>query len=137
MNSRDKFIAGIALYAGEGNKTAGGVGFSNADPKLIKFMMEWFLEFTKIPMGKFRGAIWLHEGLNEAEAKQYWSELTGIPLTQFRKTYVAKIKIDSKKIRKNIHNHGVFAIRFSNSFVHRKIMGWIYALFDGKITDVN
>lgn len=129
LSKRDKFIAGIALYAGEGDKADGGVGFSNADPKLIKFMMDWFRQFHKIPESKFRGAIWLHEGLDEAKAKEFWSEITGIPLSQFRKTYIAKVKKDSKKIRKNIHQYGVFAIRFSDSTIHRRIIGWIYAMF--------
>lgn len=131
--SRDKFIAGIALYAAEGEKTDGKGGFANSDPKLIKFMMEWFTEVVRIPLFKLRGAIWLHEGLSERKAKKFWSELTGIPKNQFHKTYIAKVKLNSRKIRKNIHQHGVFAIRFSDSAIHRKIMGWISAVFHGKI----
>ena len=48
IKSRDKFIAGISLYAGEGSKTDGQIGFSNSNPTLIKFMMDWFLTFAKI-----------------------------------------------------------------------------------------
>lgn len=134
---RDKFISGIALYAAEGDKTDGKGGFSNSDPKLIKFMVDWFLKFAKIPMDNLRGAIWIHEGLDERKARQFWSGLTGIPPKQFNKTYIARIKSDSKKIRKNIHQYGVFAIRFSNSAIHRRIMGWIYALFGDRITFVH
>lgn len=131
--NRDKFVVGVALYAAEGTKGDGKAAFANSDPQLIKFMMDWFLKFTKVPVKKMRGAIWLHEGLNEIKAKEFWSELTGIPKNQFHKTYIAKVKSESKKIRKNIHRYGVFTIRFSDSAIHRKIMGWIYALFDGRI----
>lgn len=134
LKKRDIFIGGIALYAAEGNKMDGKGGFSNADPLLIKFMVEWFTSIAKIPMRGLRGYIWLHEGLNEEEAKLFWSHLTDIPLDQFRKTYIAKNKIDSKKIRKNIHQYGVFAVRFSNSDIHRRIMGWIYAVFNDKMS---
>src|SRR3989344_3024058 len=72
LKKRDRFLAGIAFYAGEGEKTDGKGGFVNADPLLIKFMMKWFKEFCHIPSSKFRGAIWLHEGLDEGEAKKYW-----------------------------------------------------------------
>ena len=130
---REKFIAGISLYAAEGDKSDGKGGFSNTDPKLIKFMMDWFIDFAKLPLKKLRGAIWLHEGLDETNAKKFWSDTTGIPFDQFHKTYVAKIKTDSKKIRKNVHEYGVFAIRFSDSAVHRRIMGWIYAVFNDKM----
>jgi transcriptional regulator with XRE-family HTH domain len=133
ISDRDKLLLGIALYAGEGYKMDRKVGFANADPQLIKFMMEWFLTVTKTPMSRIRGAIWLHDNLDEQLAKAYWSTLTGIPQNQFHKTYMAKLKPDSKKIRKNIHPYGVFAIRFTDSATHRRIMGWIYGIFNDKI----
>lgn len=130
---REKFIAGIALYAAEGDKKDGKGGFSNADPTLIKFMMEWFINFAKVPPARVRGALYLHEELDENKAKQFWSTLTGIPLQQFIKTYIPKERTN-KKFRKNIHQYGVFSIRFSDSGIHRRIMGWIYAIFDDRIT---
>lgn len=132
-STRDRFIAGIALYAAEGTKRDGRGGFANADPLLIKFMMKWFIKFVKVPKDRVRGAIWLHEGLSEKVAKKYWSTYTGIPLSQFHKTYIAKDKRDSGKIRKNIHEYGVFSVTFTHAESHRKIMGWIYALFGDKI----
>ena len=136
LKKRDKFLAGIAFYAGEGNK-AGTAGFTNSDPKIIKFMMQWFKEFCKVPRAKFRGAIWIHEGLDAEKAKEYWSKLTGISMNQFHKTYIAKNKTESRKIRKNIHKYGVFGIRFSDSDKQRRIMGWISALLGGKISSVH
>lgn len=133
LSKRDRFIAGIALYAGEGYKTDGKGGFANSDPILIKFMTQWFQEFCLLPISKFRGAIWLHEGLDENQARNYWSELTGIPKHQFHKTYIARNKTKSRKIRKNIHEYGIFAIRFSSSDIQRHIMGWISAMLSGKI----
>lgn len=133
LAKREQLIAGIALYAAEGDKTDGKGGFSNADPTLIKFMMKWLIVFAKVPPDRMRGALYLHEGLNVYKAKQFWSTITGIPLGQFIKPYVAKER-SNKKFRKNIHQYGVFAIRFSDSEIHRRIMGWIYAVFDDKIT---
>lgn len=133
INYRDEFIAGIALYAAEGGKTDGKGEFANSDPQIIKFMMRWFLKYAKVSFNRIRGAIWLHEGLNESKARQFWSSLTGIPINQFHKTYIAKNKTNSKKIRKNIHEFGVFSIRFSDCEKHRKIIGWISALFDVRI----
>lgn len=133
MSTRDKFIAGIALYAAEGGKTDGQGELANSDPDLIKFMVKWFLEFVKVPLSRIRGAIWLHEGLDERKAREYWSSLTGIPINQFHKTYIAGIKGDSKKIRKNIHDFGVFSIRFSDSDKQRRIIGWISALLNAKM----
>lgn len=137
LSERDRFIAGIALYSGEGYKNDGKGGFANSDPILIKFMSKWFQEFCHLPLSKLRGAIWIHEGLDGTLAKRFWSELSGIPEEQFHKTYIAKDKKDSKKIRKNIHKYGVFAIRFSAADKQRKIIGWISALLNDRISPVH
>ncbi len=55
MSARDRFIAGVGLYLGDGCKFDKGVGFSNSNPKIISFMMTWFREFCQISEEKFRG----------------------------------------------------------------------------------
>jgi len=114
-----------ALYAAEGTKTDKACNFSNSDPLLIKFMANWFREFCHVSEEKLRGAIWIHDNLDWKKSTVYWSNLVNIPAKQFHKPYIAKNKIGSAKIRKNIHQYGVFSIRFSNAKIHRKIMGWI------------
>lgn len=131
LSKRDRFIVGIALYAAEGTKKDKAGCFSNSDPLLVKFMASWFREFCRVPEEKLRGAIWIHEGLDRKRAIEYWSKLINIPIAQFHKTYVAKNKKDSPKIRKNIHQHGVFSIKFSDAKTHRKIMGWIAGIAHG------
>jgi len=125
LNKRERFLVGIALYAGEGTKTDRKVSFANSDPLLIKFMASWFREFCNIEESSFRGALWIHENRNENLAKEYWSEITNIPIEHFHKSYIAENKSSSRKIRKHIHKYGIFRVGFSNSKVHRKIMGWI------------
>ena len=137
LSKRDRFIAGITLYAGEGNKGDGRAGLANSDPKIIKFMMSWFKEFCEIPLSRFRGAIWIHEGLDVDRAKKYWTKITGIPENQFFKTYIAENKINSRKVRKNIHKYGIFSINFSVSDKQRRIMGWISAFMDDRIAHVH
>ena len=125
LNQRDKFVAGIALYAAEGTKNDKTCSFANSDPLLIKFMSSWFREFCHVKEEKLRGAIWIHDNLDVKKATQYWSKLTSVPVSQFHKAYIAKNKVDSRKIRKNIHAYGVFSIKFSDVKAHRKVMGWI------------
>ena len=125
LSARDRFIAGISLYSAEGTKKDKACNFSNSDPLLIKFMSAWFREFCHVPESKLRGGLWIHDNLSVKTAIKHWSDLTKIPISQFHKTYVAKNKFGSLKIRKNLHNYGVFSIRFSDARIHRKIMGWI------------
>src|SRR5919106_1876891 len=35
------FVAGVALYAGEGSKTDGEVRFTNSDPNMVRFFCAW------------------------------------------------------------------------------------------------
>ncbi len=114
-------IAGIMLYWGEGNKTH-NVGISNSDPGLIKFMMRWFRDICHVPESKFRAQVNIHSGQNELGIKQFWSEITGIPLSQFRKTYV---KEEGTGHRKNILYNGTLRVVICDVRLLRKILGWI------------
>jgi len=127
ISLRDKFITGISLYFAEGSKGDKNVSFSNSDPKAIKFMVKWLREFCKVPQEKFRVTLYLHDNLNEKQAKEFWLELTGIPLRQFTKTYI--VRNNPKRLRKVKHPYGVFRITVSNANLHRKIMGWISGIF--------
>ena len=58
LEERDRFIAGISLYAGDGRKGVfSPVEFTNTDPDIISFMMSWFRNFCNIPEEKLRGAL--------------------------------------------------------------------------------
>ena len=71
-SKRDRFIAGIGLYIGDGGKGDKRFSFSNSDPKTIKFMTEWLTEFFNVSPDKMAGQIWIHDNLNERKARKYW-----------------------------------------------------------------
>jgi len=123
VSSRDRFIAGIALYFAEGDKADGHVSFNNSDPNAIRFMANWLREFCNISEEKLRGSLYIHDDLDEYKAKRYWSKLTRIPLGQFTKSYIAPNNLN--RLRKKKHIYGVFRISISSTILHRKITGWI------------
>ncbi len=127
LSKRDEFIIGVALYFAEGEKRDGGVSFSNSDPRAIKFMVNWFRVFCKTPEEKFRCSLYIHDNLNEEEAKRFWSKLTGIPLHQFRKSYI--VKNNPNRFRKVKHKYGVLRVCMGGVVLHRKMMGWISGIF--------
>lgn len=132
MSKRDRFLVGIALCLGEGSKNDEYFGFANSDPNIIKFLMEWVREFGDIPDNKFKAQIWIHDNLDEQKARLFWSNLTGIPLTNFYKSYISKNKPDSPKIRKNKHENGVFAIRICNAQFQRRVLGWMAGILEAQ-----
>lgn len=127
LSKRDKFIAGIAMYFAEGNKGDGSVEFSNTDPRAIKFMVDWFRKVCKVPEEKFRCSLYIHDNLDKRKAKKFWSDLTNVPLSQFRKSYI--VKNNPNRLRKVKHKYGVLRVTINNVNLHRKIMGWISGTF--------
>jgi len=128
ISERDKFMVGIAMYFAEGEKADKNVGFSNSDPRAIKFMADWFRRFCSVPEGKFRCSLYLYNNLSEKKAKIFWSKLTGISLLQFTKSYI--VKNNPNRFRKTKHEYGVLRITISNVNLHRKIMGQIMGIFE-------
>lgn len=128
LTDRDEFIAGIALYLAEGDKTDKNVAFTNLDAKVIKFVVKWLRYFCKVPEDKFRCNLYIHDNLSEDNAKTYWSNLTNIALSQFRKSYI--VKNNTQRFRKTKHEYGVLRITVSDVNLHRKIMGWISGIFE-------
>lgn len=125
MSKRDRFVAGIGLYMADGSKAGSAVEFTNSNPQMIQFMTKWFQEFCHADIVRLRGSLWIHDNLDVDKAKTFWSRLTGISQDHFHKTYVAKNKIDSKKIRKIRHKYGIFKIRFFSVEKLRLVKGWI------------
>src|ERR687891_2661658 len=119
------FAAGIALYAGEGAKTDGVVNFANSDPKMVRFFCAWLRHFFAVDENRLRVRIDLHKGLDLEAAERFWSQLTGVPVSQFRKGYRAPA---DPSIRHNKHEHGCVYVNYSCSRAHRQIMGLVRAL---------
>lgn len=116
LNRRDLLIAGIALYWGEGDRKDNMARLGNSDPKMIKFMLNWFKKIWKIDKNRIK----LHIGINQIhkkrieEVEKYWSKTTGIPRKQFGKTVLIKAK--NKKIYENFNTHyGTLSIRIRKS----------------------
>lgn len=87
LTKREFFITGIMLYWAEGNKVSTMVAISNADPAFIAFMMSWFRNCLKISNNDFHLAIHYHQGQDYKKIEKFWSQLTDIPLEQFRKPF--------------------------------------------------
>lgn len=76
------------LYWGEGSKTGQRAAFINSDPAMIATYIKLFRMSFSLDESKFRALVHIHEYHNETEIKKYWSEITGIPLSQFTKSYL-------------------------------------------------
>ena len=117
--------AGAALYAGEGAKRDASVMFANSDPTMVAFFCAWLRRFFDIDEGRLRVGVYLHEGLDLDAARAHWSDVTGIPTTQFTKAYRAA---PDPSMRHNKHEHGCARVVYSCVHTHRAVMGLVRAL---------
>jgi hypothetical protein len=82
------------LYWGEGSKDSGYVSFINSDPNMMKTFITLLRKAFAIEEEKFSILIHVHSNQDEGLLKEFWSKVTGVPLTQFTKSYS---KPNSKK----------------------------------------
>lgn len=71
----------------EGNKNFSSVRFTSSDVTLIKNFLFLLRSGFSLDEAKFRAIVHIHEYHNDSAQKEFWSEITKIPLTQFWKSY--------------------------------------------------
>ncbi len=125
LNGREFLVAGAALCAGEGTKADGIVNFANSDPRMVILFCSWLRRFFDIDESRLRLRLYLHEGLDLEAASFFWSDCTGIPISQFGSVYRAVPRVG---VRHNKHPHGCVSVRYSCARTHRAVMGLVAAL---------
>jgi len=125
LSDRELMLIGAALYAGEGSKRPGEVRFANSDPRMMLFFVEWLRRCFDVETSAMRLCLYLHEGLDLDGANKFWSDLTGIPVSEFRKPYRAT---PDPSIRRTKHPMGCPNVGVCSMRLHRQVMGLVDAL---------
>ncbi len=105
------------LFWAEGSKSGSFVSFINSDPKMIELFLYTLRKSFIIDEKKLRGLIHVHEYHNNDEVREYWSHVSGIPLSQFSKSYK---KPNTGKQKKEGYL-GSFRIRYYDVEVAREL----------------
>lgn len=93
------------------------IRFINSDPSLIKVFLHLLRNSFEVDESKFRIGMHLHEYHNEKRQKEFWSEITNIPTTQFNKTYLKPHT--GKRIRESYP--GCISLSYYNANIAREI----------------
>lgn len=132
LNNRELLLVGLALYWAEGGKSSRNrrVEFCNSDPLMIKFLTLWLKNCFGVKDEELRAVVGINQihSSREEVVKAYWAEVSGIPLSQFRKTSFKKVI--NTKVYDNFENHyGTLSILVTKSTqTYYKIMGLISGL---------
>lgn len=126
-------LMGAALYWAEGRK---GKMFelTNSDPHLILFMVRWIERLFGMLAKDLKARINMYPQQSEIKLKKFWSDLTGIPVKSFGKSY---IKPPNKGYKKNNLYYGTIRIEVPKSAdkLHR-VFGWIHGVLKEIDSDV-
>jgi hypothetical protein len=126
-------LFGAALYWAEGNKVS-DFTITNSDPLLVAFMTQWFCKIFNIKPSDCRAHLNIYSQQNDLKLKKFWSEITGIPLNKFGKTFIKPV---NKNYKKNNLYYGTIKVRVSKGTDFRhQVFGWINAILKETNIDI-
>jgi hypothetical protein len=125
LSERDLTMFCLGLYAGEGSKTRGTIGFANTNPLYLAVMAAWLRTQFDVEESRLRAKVYLHDGLDLDAAESFWSRVLEIPLNQFSKPYRA---VADPTRRTSKHANGCATLLYSCSLTHRRVMAMIEAV---------
>jgi len=136
LTHRDLWLLGLGLYIGEGSKSIESVRIVNSDPEVIRISLRWFREVCGLGDENLILSLNIYPDINEAAAIDYWSKVTGLPKSNFRKTQVDRRNNKSNKLRHKL-SFGTIQIRVRSNgdtnkgvVLFRRIRGWTKGALD-------
>lgn len=131
LSYKELFIAGIALYWGEGFKNVHErrLGFCNSDPNMLRFYVHWLEKCLGINKRDLVVRLTLNRVYKEKtkEIEKYWSDIIGVPLNQFTKPFYQN-SLWRRQFNTNNY-HGVLRIHVKNSLEYLlEMRGWLEGL---------
>jgi len=129
LSNRELYLFGLALYWGEGLKASPSqVSFSNSDIQMIKLYLYWLTKVVGINKGKIKLRLHLYQDMDIKKETEYWSEETGILLSQFTKPYIKKTTL--KSVAYKGFGHGTCDVRYGSVDLKEKIAMGIKTIID-------
>jgi len=131
LTKRDLWLLGLGLYMGEGSKSYETIRIINSDSDVIKLAIKWFKEICGVTNRNITVAVHLYPDNNVNICLRFWSRVTHLPLSRFRKTQIDTRKNKSiTKKRKLPYGTAHITIVSKNDpekgvRLYRRLNGWI------------
>jgi len=122
LSTNPLFIAGIMLYWGEGDSKLenGLVRLSNTNPNIMRIFTLFLIKICKIPTERIKSWVLLYHDLNEKKCLEFWSNATGLQLSQFTKPTYIQGRHPTKRL-----SYGICQVTCTNRLAKEKIAVWI------------
>jgi hypothetical protein len=133
LSNRDLFIAGVALYLGEGDKTNPSLILTNSDPRTLKLWVRFLEIVCSVSSKKLKAHIDYYEDMEYSTLLNFWSGELGVPSENFEHPTLKKGRTAWGDQRGQRSLYGTVHIRFHDSRLKSLMMSWINDLLDGKL----
>ncbi|MFE6700183.1 hypothetical protein [Streptomyces sp. NPDC057718] len=136
LSDRELFIAGVTLYWAEGMKDKPysrreSLLFINSDPNVIMLYLRW-LDLLGVARERLHVRVSIHETADVAEAESFWSELTGVPRSDFMKATLKKHTPKTNRRNTGEAYRGCLVIYVTKSAeLYRRVEGAWYGIVLG------
>ncbi len=120
MTKKNLVTAGAMIYACEGTKARRdfryanryiyAIELTNSRPETIGLFSKFLKEILNVDWTRVRGQLFLYPDHNKEKLIQYWSEISGIPTSQFQQI----ISLTQKNSKYKPNPLGTFKIRYNN-----------------------
>jgi hypothetical protein len=107
------------LYLGEGFKRKSVTGIGNSDPMILLFFVNAISKIYNIEVNKMRCNLHLRADQDSEKLKLYWSNVLGIPVSNFGKASIDKRTHGTKTYDSY---KGVCVVRCGNIAIQRKLI---------------
>jgi hypothetical protein len=94
---------------------------------MIKLFLRFLREILLIPEEKISGELHLYENIDHAAAKNFWSDISQIPVNRFWSTNLVSKSSQGKRPINRLP-YGTIAIRVSGRKLFHQVMGMIDGL---------
>ncbi len=128
LSAYNLLLLGTSLYWSQGYKSLiikdgkprsyHPVSFTSPEPAMVKIFLRFLREICEVSEEKIRADVRMFDLKNQANIISYWSKLTDLPLSNFRKAYRSSLMTP----------YGTIQIRVNDTALFHKIMGWIEGL---------
>lgn len=118
------FIAGMAVYWGEGDKlTKHIIRIANTDPGMIRVFLKFLVDVCGIARDRIRASLLLYPDLDDLECKKFWIKATNLHEGNFNKSVVIRGRHKTRRLQ-----YGVCNITISSAYLKEKMMIWLSLL---------
>lgn len=110
------------IYWGEGTKSGNSVVLSNSDPKIIRLFLKFLRVICGVAEKRLRIVIHKYPDHDENKLREFWSNITKIPNSQFCKSFLHNKPTGNYK---RISEYGTISLRYSDKTLLEIINRWI------------